>query len=50
MALKEHEAKSRIAAAQDKAMQEIAQQTTELTINAVKNFCPQSLAPKCRIS
>mgnify|MGYP001028267121 FL=1 len=46
MALKEHEAKSRIAAAQDKAMQEIARQTTELTINAVKKLLSSKLSVK----
>lgn len=46
MALKEHEAKSRIAAAQDKAMQEIARQTTELTINAVKKLLSSKLSAK----
>lgn len=46
MALKEQEAKSRIAAAQDKAMQEIALQTTELTINAVKKLLSSKLSAK----
>lgn len=46
MALKEKEAKQRIASAQDEAMQEITKLTAELTIKAVKDALSRNLDDK----
>lgn len=48
MALKEKEAKQRIASAQDEAMQEITKLTAELTIKAVKDALSRNLDDKAQ--